>query len=217
MASNSTSLEVNEDVRAVIESHRKDNWIHLDEIERAVANSYVMESYDVRRVAASLGLALQTVKRHLANPVVKAYVAKIQDDTFRTDIVRKDFINAHYMELLEMAMGRSEYPVLLPSGETVTVRAVRIQDATSILREMSKSIDYAVPTNVNGAKTPVSININLGAFHKALDSSTVLEDVQFTVDVTSTPHCDDGLEDGSACGISAEPSSFLTAPEDEWI
>jgi hypothetical protein len=148
-----------EDIKVLVERNKNNSWDSLNAIQKAIGIAYV-ENYNIKDVASSLGLSRENVKKNLRDPLVAAYVADLQEKQLTSGIIKKDFINQHYLTLLDYAMGREEYLAAMPNGEVANTRRVSMPDAINILREMGRSIGYTADENV-GKKAPVSVTINL--------------------------------------------------------
>lgn len=148
-----------EDINVLVERNKSNSWESLSAIQKAIAIRYV-ENYNPKDVAEFLGISRDMVKRNLRDPLVSAYIAELQEKQLTSGIIKKDFINQHYLTLLDYAMGREEYLASMPNGTVEMTRKVSMPDAINILREMGKSIGYTADETI-GKKAPVSVTINL--------------------------------------------------------
>ena len=149
-----------DDLERFIEKNQTEDWPDLTAVKRAFAIEYVMNGYNHRDAAETLNVPKDRGIRLLRDPLVAAYVKTLQDDQRTNGLITRDFINAQYMTLYEMATGQKAHP-FVAGGEILNEARVDMPSAISILKEMSKSTDYEkAPSTVKGG---VSIHLNLGS------------------------------------------------------
>lgn len=141
-------IETPEDLQAKIERNRANGWADLSLQQKAFASEYTV-SYDHISAAEKTGYEKPSGLRLLRHPLVIAYIEDLQELNKINGIITKDFINAQYLILLDMAMGREEIKICLANGERVSAKVTKISEAVSILKQLSSSINYAVPINAN--------------------------------------------------------------------
>ncbi|RKZ82591.1 MAG: hypothetical protein DRQ39_10555 [Gammaproteobacteria bacterium] len=146
-----------EDLSLFVSDQKENGWEALTDQKKAFCHAYTME-YNHRESAVEVGFAANSGIRLLRDPLVAAYLAHLQDLQLTSNIITKEYINTNYMKLLEIATGQVEMPIMLATGEQVYGKKVMVGEATNILKEMSKSIEYAKDTGTKSAAVSVSIN-----------------------------------------------------------
>lgn len=142
-----------------IERQRESNWPDLPTKERAFAHEYIIE-YRHRDAAKQSGFSPDNGARLLRKPLVAAYIAYLQEMQLTSNIITKDFINAQYLRLYDMATGLEEQQLVTADGDEYKAKKTELGTAVNIVKEMSKSTEYEKDT---GNKTAaVQVNIDFG-------------------------------------------------------
>ena len=187
--SNETNHEVNgmmisspDEMQAIVERNKEGGWKDLTDQRKAFAMEYVI-NYDHRAAAKKVGFALSSGARLIKEPLIGAYISHLQELHLTSSIVTREFINSNYIQLLSMAMGREEIDIVLPNGEGIKATKTSIAEATSILKEMSKGIEYETP-NVNAKNSDVSITIDFGNLigDGSMDAAAVIESTAIVIE-----------------------------------
>lgn len=159
-----------EQMQALVERNRTTDWVDLPLQEKAFAHEYIIH-YDHLAAAEAVGKPRSSGISLLRNPLLAAYIAHLQGLQLTSNIITKDFINTQYLQLLDQATGKEDVNIVLANGLEITARKTLVGEATNILKEMSKSTEYAKDTTQKTA--PVSIVINTGSFYD--DPAIVVE------------------------------------------
>lgn len=149
-----------EEMAVLIQRNKQNGWEDLPAQKRAFAMKYIID-YKHRGAAVEVGYSADHGIQLLRDPIVAAYIATLQEIQHTSDIITKDFINANYLQLLEMAMGEVDINMVLPNGDEISAKKTSVSDATNILKELSKSTEYERDTGMKTA--PVNIQIDFGA------------------------------------------------------
>lgn len=161
MSNNVSIVGVNspEELHTYMERQRANGFSDLPPNRRAFAHEYILD-YKHRAAAKTTGFSVDTGIKLLRDPLVAEYITHLQSLQLTTNLITKDFINAQYMHLYEMATGQVEQHCVLPDGEEYTAKKTELGTAHNILDKMSKSTEYAKETGEKNA--PVSISIDFG-------------------------------------------------------
>lgn len=154
---NSYPVESREEMDTLVKRNRETGWPDLPPKKRGFAHHYVLE-YNHRESAEEVGYNASNGIKMLRDPLVAAYIEYLQELQLTSNIITKEFINTNYMKLFEMATGQVDIMMILPDGSQVERKKTMVGEATNILKEMSKSIEYEKGNNTKNA--PVSISIN---------------------------------------------------------
>jgi hypothetical protein len=107
--------------------------------ERAFSEDYCINGYNHREAAETAGLDPDRGIRLLRDPLIRAFIAFVQDKRFDASIVTKDFIDAKLDELYDMSVGHVEVAhVDAKTGRVFAARKFYGTLALDILREKSK-------------------------------------------------------------------------------
>lgn len=139
--------------------HNKDNdWPDLDLQHRAFALHYVTH-YDHRLAAQEAGLKKENGLKILRLPLVSAFVAHMQETTFRANIITEDFVRAQWLNLLPKLMGEEAVAQVTGTGEEFTAPRFYPGEATNLLKEMAKTTKIYESGSGQGGQVNVQINL----------------------------------------------------------
>lgn len=145
-----------------LDKQREQDFPDLCEQLRAFCHEYVANGYDHRQAAIEVGRAASGASKLLRNPLVRHYVRYLQDIRMDSSFVTKDFMEAKLSEMMEMAMGEVEIPVVLADGEQHNVKKFQGELALKILQKRGELSGAAKPAETSGGGN-VSVHIDVGA------------------------------------------------------
>lgn len=155
-------ISTEEDLHALVKRNIQTDFADLPAQKKAFAHEYIIH-YDHLSAAEAVGRPRSSGISLLRDPLLSAYIAHLQNVKLTSSIITKDFINTQYLQLLDQATGKEDIAIVLANGETMMARKTLMGEAVNIIKEMSKSTEYAKDTSQKTA--PVSITINTGSFH----------------------------------------------------
>lgn len=149
-----------EEMEVLLARERNNGFESLTPNRRAFCHEYITNGYKHREAAKSVGIAAASGIRVLREPLVGAYISYLQSMQQTSAIITKDYINAQYMALYDMATGLEPQCLVTADGDEFMAKKTELGTAHNILKEMSKSTDYAQETGNKVAA--VSVNIDFG-------------------------------------------------------
>lgn len=158
--SNNLPVSSQEELLTYVERQKQNGWEDLPSKKKAFAHELVANGYNHRLAAETTGFPKSRGIALLREPLISAYIEHLQTLQLTNNIITKDFINAQYLHLYEMATGLEPIHHVLPDGEEIMVRKTELGTAHNILDKMSKSTDYAKETGNKSAA--VNVNIDFG-------------------------------------------------------
>jgi len=148
-----------EELHTYVERQKANGFQDLPQNKRAFAHEYIID-YKHRRAATETGIPANKGIRLLREPLVAAYIEYLQTMQLTNNIITKDFINAQYLHLYDMATGLEPQCLVTADGDEYMARKTELGTAHNILDKISKSTEYAKETGNKNA--PVSISIDFG-------------------------------------------------------
>ena len=119
-----------------IASQKEKDWPLLDPQRRAFAEAYCFNNYNHRAAAEEAGFNPDRGISLKREPLIRAFIADVQDKLHLSNIVTRDFIDAKLDELYDMAIGDVETDhVNAKSGASFTAKKFHGTLALDIIKQ----------------------------------------------------------------------------------
>lgn len=137
------------DIVADIASSKFD-FSRMEPAHRAFAIEYVLNGYNHREAAESIGIDPNRGARLKRLPIVVEYVIQLQNKTAVESIVNKQSLDCLLDRIQEAAMGEVEIPIVLANGAMVNKQKFQGSLALDVYRERAKLHDIVKPEEESG-------------------------------------------------------------------
>lgn len=150
-------LQTKEDFDRQLTYNKENDWPDLDLQYRAFALDYVTH-YDHMKAATNAGFSANSGLSILRKPLVSAFVAHLQSQTFVSNVITEDFIRAQWLNLIPKLAGQEEVPIVTGTGEQVYAEKFYPGELNNLLKEMAKTTKI-YDEGSGGSQVNVQINV----------------------------------------------------------
>ena len=143
----------------LIDRNKSNGWEDLTHEQKAFAYEYLNNGFNHNKAASTLGLGKSAGRRLLANPLVRAFINHLQEETQSHSLVTKQFVDAVYMNLLPKLMGEEKVNIVTASGAEMQAKKFFAGESVALARDMAKHCGYI--DQGNNVNTQVNVNISM--------------------------------------------------------
>ena len=152
-------LDTPEQILEYIKVQKHRGWPDLDPKHREFANEYLINGFKHREAAKEVGVSDPT--RAMRNPLVRAYIANLQELNGNIRLLNQQFVEQRYMELIPKLMGEEEVPIFdVKEGISVNAKKFHSAETVAVLRDLGKASGYQA--DEEKASQVVNVQINIG-------------------------------------------------------
>lgn len=123
------------------EQARRDGYRCLSPIDRAVAIEFATTGFTLARIARELGRDEADVKRSFSNPIVRAFIADLQEEIAMHKVINASWVEQQVLSIWPQLIGEEEVPVVTAKGETFQAKKFHSSEVASLLRHFSGNAD----------------------------------------------------------------------------
>lgn len=156
-----------------IDVQKENNFPILSEQERAFGYEYIANGYNHRKAAQKCGHSANTGISLKRRPYVAAFIAYLQEKSFCSELVVKDFIDAKLDELYDMAIGDTEVPIVLGDGTSMEAKKFQGTLALNILQERSKMNGITKEADIGNTGVKVYIDMRAALGEKEVSAEPI--------------------------------------------
>lgn len=159
--------------QADVNSQKEKGFPILTEQERAFGYEYITNGYNHRSAAEKCGRPADAGVGLKRKPYIAAFIAHLQEVTFQSEIIVKDFIDAKLDDLYDMAVGEVEVPLVTGDGSTFTAKKFQGGLALNIIQERAKLHGITKPAEEGGGGVKVYIDMRAALGEKSVDNEPI--------------------------------------------
>ncbi len=135
-------LQTAVDIGVNIEKARADGWVALSAEQAKVAIEFVTSGMSIKQLASHLGMPAAEIKRHLATPLVRAFVSDLQTEVAKHKIINRAWVENQILELWPKLTGEEEVDVVnMKEGVSFKANKFHSAEIASIIKHFSGNED----------------------------------------------------------------------------
>jgi len=157
----SSRLIIGDDTSQYIENQIKNGWPDLMPAEIAFAQEYCVNGYNHRLAAEHVGRPLDSGITLVRKPLIRSYIAWIQQEQRTESLITKDFIEAQMMHQYEKANGDVAVAMVDSEGNEFTAKNYQGQLSVGILKEFNNMFGHSKVEKSSESK--VTVIVDMGA------------------------------------------------------
>ena len=155
-----------------VERNRELGYPDLDDRRKAFCIEYVSNGYKHVDAAARVGFTKVMGLRLKREPLIAAYINDLMNKYLAESIVTKTTLNSYLDELEEIAMGRTDIPMVTGSGRSFDASKFHPELAMKVYAERSR-LHGIVDDDSKIATVNVTINMEGMTGPKVIDGVTI--------------------------------------------